>query len=578
MPNTETTGIAYLNIFLKGTNFDTTSIHVNDKTVSWDGELILLSDAAGSKKNAKKASVQVKSEHINKPKISENSSPINLVKEDLENYASNGGIILIKIEYINDVYGIYTKFLYVNELNDLIKKTNINKTIRCERCRTTKEFLTGFLSFHDNMYHQFKEPIEISKLGKIDNIVINTVVEKSQGLLNLDIFGNKTKVYAKLNNNLIPIKETITEVKENRMLNVTFDDDSKLVPFVYIKNQKDSKMMIQHYIEYNLKTGQFNLTIQPEYEVKKIVEAIDFIYRFVNAKKVMFGKNQVDVNEYSMITDELKKTQQYSLKIVELFDKLGINLNGFTVNDVNQYKQEIHILLEGYLDHSPMLAESESDRFYNSIKIKDHAFVLIFDRVSTIEKRYHCRNFTEIDLSVDVEVEDKVVEFTGYVMLPPEILAYMDIRFEHFKAEIDKYVATDETTLNLFSKMQLHFINAYDLSKKDVLLDCAKYINGLNVFEEGIASINDLQMIKRKREFTDDEKERVLLAHIKEDHVLYQEFECCKNILVEEYARLMLNYAKLDDSQKEFFITWPIVNLLPDDIRHKLQGNISKGE
>lgn len=578
MPNIETTGIGYLNIFLNGTNFDTTSIHVNDKTVSWDGELILLSDTSGSKKNAKKASVQVKSEYIKKTKVSEHTSPVDLIKEDLENYASNGGIILIKIEYTNETYGIYTKCLYVNELKGLVKKTNKYKTIRCDRCHNAQEFLKHFISFHVNMYYQLNEPIEMNKLGKIENIVINTVGNQSQGLLNLDIFGDKTKVYAKLNNELIPIKETITEVKEKRVLNVTLDDYSASIPVEYVKNLKDSKMMIHHYIEFNLKTGQFSMMIKPEYEVKKIVDAIDFIFKFVHAKKAMFEKNSVQLNDYTINLNELDKTLQYSLKMIELFDKLNISLTGFTVSDVKQYKQEINILLEGYLDKSPMLAESDSDSFYNYLKIKDHAFVLIFNRVHGMEKRYHCQNFTEINLNVEIEVEDKVIDFTGYVMLPPEILAYMDIKIEHFKTEIDKYTANDETTLNLFSKMQLNFINAYDISEKVVLLDCAQYVNSLNIINEGIAIINDLQIIKRKRDFTDDDKERVLQAHINENHPLYQEFECCKNILLGEYTRLMSNYAKLDNNQKEFFITWPIINLLPENYRQKLRISINKGE
>ena len=570
MPNIETTGISYLNIFLKGTNFDTTSIHINDKTISWDGELILLSDSLGSKNNAKKVSVQIKSEHINK-NLSKGTSPVNLTKEDLVNYASNGGIVLIKIEYNNDIYGIFIKCLFVNELKDLVKKTNKYKTIRCDRCQNAQEFLKHFISFHENMYFQLNEPIEMSKLGKIENIVINTVGNQSKDFINLDIFGDKTKVYAKINNGLIPIKETITEVKTKSMLNITLDDYSASIPIIYIRSPKDSKMMIHNYIEYNLKKGQFNLTIKPEYEIEKITVAIDFIFKFLYAKKVMFGENLIQVNDYSINKSELDKTLQYSLKVIELFEKLNISLTGFTVSDVKKYKREIDILLEGYLEKKPMLAENDNDSFYNYLKIKNHAFVLIFSRVPNMEKGYHCQNFTDINLNVEIEVEGKIVEFTGYAMLPPAILAYMDIKIEHFKTDIDKYSTPDENGINLFSMMQLNFINGYDISKKDVLLDCAKYINSLNLIDEEIASINDLQIIKRRRNLTNDEKESILQANIKENHLLYQEFECCKNILLEEYTRLISNYAKLDSNQKENFITWPIVNLIPADYRKKLQ-------
>ena len=189
---------------------------------------------------------------------------------------------------------------------------------------------------------------------------------------------------------------------------------------------------------------------------------------------------------------------------------------------------------------------------------------------------YNCQNFTDINLMVDVEIEGKLIPFTGYIILHSEVLAYMDINFEHFKSEISRYLSDDENILNLLSKIQLNCINAFDISGKKVLYECAKYINDLGVFQEGIRLINEMQLIKRKRHLTKSEKEKIISAQIDKDHVLFKQFECCINILLDEYDRFELNYCKLNIEEKTFFNSWPITYLIPQEYRDKLMMQVDQ--
>jgi len=573
MPTIEKMGLSYFTLFLKDTNFNTDSINFNDKTVSWDGDLYLLSDKYGSKRDAKKISIQMKSE-FKKKSLSNDTSPITLDIEELKNYENDGGIMLLKIEFTSlQQYKIFLKTLYSNELTEIIKDTNKYKTIRCSHCKTSQDFLDKFTSFHKNKKFQITKPISIKEIdtqGKVQNIVINIHGKSKTNLVDLDFFSEDTKLYTKIQETLIPLKETIASIRQDGQIEVKIDEEVIKVPVVYSKSRDNAEFIISSCIKIMPRDRQINIHIDENTSLLDSISALDLMIKLGEAKKAQIGGIHFEINSNVDDVNNLRRKQGYYIKVLELIETLGQDVKSFLISDQRKYSEQINWLIYFYIENKPVLTQVSELSFYKEFRIRDNIYLFIFNKVIGEENIFRARYFNDINLEIEILDGESIHPFTAYAILKPKLLAYMNINFSHFKVEIDKYNDNSDFANNVLSIVLLNFINAYDLKNNPIFLECARYINDINLSELSIKQINEFQIIKRERTLTISEKEIILSLPFDENDNRNIQFECCRNILLDEFARFEQNYKLLGVEEAKFFATWPIVHFLPDETIQRL--------
>ncbi len=124
------------------------------------------------------------------------------------------------------------------------------------------------------------------------------------------------------------------------------------------------------------------------------------------------------------------------------------------------------------------------------------------------------------------------------------------------KGEFNKVTEGD------FTQLFVEILSAYDTTKRERYYNLAKKISYklMDVSpEEAYLKINKLQLIKRKRNLTEDELQE--LESI-EENTDDKKVICATNILLENKRKAKRELKEMSDEDRELFMTYPIYNLL----------------
>jgi hypothetical protein len=162
----EQSGILCLKNFLYGSNIDPGKIDENDKTVSWDGFLYVYKDSASRKKLDLKyrISVQVKSHKVfERGELSNQFIVYNqLSKDHLQNYLEDGGIVLIRPVFIDNLnYSIYVKELLPVDITKLLEDPRKTPPITLRKKDNHFDFASFCEFYQYNKYLGTKNLVDI---------------------------------------------------------------------------------------------------------------------------------------------------------------------------------------------------------------------------------------------------------------------------------------------------------------------------------------------------------------------------------------------------------------------------------
>ena len=124
------------------------------------------------------------------------------------------------------------------------------------------------------------------------------------------------------------------------------------------------------------------------------------------------------------------------------------------------------------------------------------------------------------------------------------------------KGEFNKVTEGD------FTQLFIEILSAYDTLKDEKYYNVAKAISNRLMDIDPDATylkINELQLIKRKRNLTEDEQRE--LERIESD-TGDMKVACAVNILLENRRKAKKKLDEMSDEDKEIFMTFPIYNLL----------------
>jgi hypothetical protein len=577
---------------------DTLSQYIkeNDKTPSWDGDVLIYKSNRTNKEDiVGKITVQVKGQMTDNINRQECSFSVDMA--DLVNYNNDGGTIYFVV-LINKNNPSKRRVFYetltplkIGNYIDGHREQN-SKVIKLKRLPGNKyEIQTIFYNFYQNSIKQHSfgsiPPIRFSELSSRRDIVkittdytIFSPKEKRPSPIQA-LLDNEIYLYAKIASSPIlhPIefgsdmaiisKEGFLPIfingerydnyisEEQTKNNVTFKFGESTT-LVFTKKSKGAKL--------NFKlSGLLSIRINDLNFIISIIESgiIDFGENRKVILKQMISDTPFDLVSTKKELESLKRIDQFwrSLQVVADFDIENI--------DSNSSLDELHLIMKSINGKQPIRVDvvGENSSYLLHKSISNFKILFFIDCVDKEKSLYKIYNFFDYKGILQITRGDTEYIASSYSVLSPD--DFIELTNINLSKMLQSYKNLINKNKNIFEPANFDLLNlllAYDKHKDHPIeiLNTAKEIacwlldeSAENLFEE-IKVINYLQTIKRERELTSEENTK--LYEITENENSSLMFKLGANLLLENYKVAMIQFEKLCEQDKESFRSYPIYN------------------
>lgn len=561
-------------------------IDSNDKTPSWDGNVIVYINKNGKKDSIMgKVPIQVKGTEVN-PVNKNGTITYSADVADLNNYYNDGGAIFFVIfVHIPMMSGeIYYTSLLPYDLNSIMESVKNKKTYAIQLKRfpddSADEMTNVFMRFLSN------RPKQMSIIGKdlpslkrledsgvmIESLSFgSTVVGINQDSIESYIVSHDIYLYAKIKGSDIDIPvEKLSGTSITRQINAPVSVKDKEFYNVYQIVYKKEMTYIQIgkslsiKIDEEMKEGTFDIKIKGSLHNR--IRDLGFIISLAENREVTINGATIKIHPVeNENVDELRKFYMYWSDVKQMLDVLGVkedlDCDQLSDNDFKNIQNFVNAVLYNKEIGFPNVTEN---LYYGIFEISNLKILLWYEKQSS--GNYKIQNyFNHRDIVAFENGNKNPIDISQFLLL-------RQLDFSHVSnLDCDKVVEDlkDRPVTSMSSEMMnflaLDIITGYDKQEKkdDALLALADRIydilekNPIGI-DKDIISLNKLQIIKRRREITTDEI--VQLALLKEESKPLAT-RCGAYILLDEFekAKECLNAMKSKD--KEEFIKYPIYSL-----------------
>lgn len=561
-------------------------IDSNDKTPSWDGNIIVYKNKDGKKNNIMgKVPIQVKGTEVN-PVNKDGTITYSADVADLNNYYNDGGAIFFVIfVHIPMISGeIYYTSLLPYDLNSIMESLKNKKTYAIQLKRfpddSADEMTNIFMRFLSN------RPKQMSIIGKdlpslkrledsgvmIESLSFgSTVVGINQDSIESYIVSHDIYLYAKIKGSDIDIPvEKVSEASITKQIDAPVNVKDKVFYNVYqiVYKKEMTYIQIGKSLSININEGMKEGTIDIKIKgsLHNRIRDLEFIISLAENREVTINGATIKINPVeNENVDELRKFYMYWSEVKQMLDVLGVkedlDCDQLSDNDFKNIQNFVNAVLYNKEIVFPNMTEN---LHYGIFKISNLKVLLWYEKQSS--GNYKIENYFNYKHIVAFEDENKnPIEVSQFLIL-------RQLDFSHVSnLDCDKVVKDlkDRPVTSMSSEMMnflaLDIITGYDKQEKkdDALLALADRIydilekNPVGI-DKDFVSLNKLQIIKRRREITTDEIVQLALLK-KESKPLAT--RCGAYILLDEFenAKECLDAMKVKDRNE--FIKYPIYSL-----------------
>ncbi|MBC8578974.1 MAG: hypothetical protein E6590_08150 [Clostridiales bacterium] len=489
-------------------------IPVNDKSPSFDGEILVYNSGSHKKSNlVGKVPVQVKGKHVEQ--LSEKIRKYSIERADLENYFKAKGVIFFVVEITEKKsYRVFYKSLLPVDIKRILNETQgKSKTIEFQVLEQTKLRLNTicrhFLTHQEAQYTTINFAIE----DMPSETAIFTTTFPNVGD---EMWGLETYMYMQKDKHDIPhpiMGKFKMFLEKKRSVSVGVDGK------IYFNkiNIIESKDLQQIKIGQNTILDLANRKI----EMKIIGKLEDSIQELTFIIEVMRkGKMEIDGMPITFIMDktedELKEweKQLYQLKLIkDILDYLKIEkqleLQGITKQEINH----LNLLKRGIVDKEELIPiEIECSAPY-VLEIRNLNILIFMDKQ---KNKVNIYDFFDLVFHHKVKVtgifEGETIQTNLFALFNDrELIGIDNINFGVIlKAIKDTPISKKHTKVVILQT--LTYIANYDLSGDkrflQLVLDIYEWIKTLEVYEDvkDVVKINEMQIIRRLRSFNEEEE------------------------------------------------------------------------
>lgn len=553
---------------------DESDIHMNDKTVSWDGNIIYYkTKKPASTGNEFLIPIQVKGKEYNTlPDSDSISYPVDI------NYLKNGGVIFFvdaisKTEYSDKMYA---KILLPVDIVHIMKgkEEQGSITVHLNHVKTVRELEELCVLFKENRPKQAMVGVgkSIPDYDTISNFTISTLPTP---YMNPAIAIAKSPfkyVYTKKDGIEIPVLLTdlVTATESDWLIKIDDKIEQRYpIRHIYALNQTTTR--ISEIIEFVLTEKSQKTTIRcveaTNYNFETVFQASKIIIAVSDAEEVSIenislGKNFLGEIQ-TAFTERFLAYHKRIVQLGEMLEELNIKRSLFKTKEILDAEPTIFFLKKGLVEMRVLSLPFQTDEncgLYKQI-IGRRKLLLEYEKIQ--EDGYIIRNYLKDGkrIAIFADIPDgKTQKISRWFALRDEDIFQMI--FDENDLLEEMYNIGEEETDQLLGLI-LDFLKSYDKERdKNLLLLAEKLINILEKYsmDSTILTINRLQIIARKREL--ELEERKTLAQIKYSENIFA--RCCACILLKQFDEFDIHMQQLSATEKEEFYSWPIASLLPN--------------
>lgn len=563
-------------------------INDNDKEPSWDGAVYIYGEKSKTKDKLKgRMPVQVKGTECNDFSQEEISFQMSTI--DLRNYLYDGGCILFVVYIGNN--GLTNK-IYYSELTP-IKLRQLLTEAKGQDSKVVhlapfpydnNRKATIFLNCLQNCQKQasFKEGKllsleELEKQGLLENIVIpfsGVGIKDPQ----VALVSNEVYMYAKIKGSSIPqpLNMVPKDIHTYQTVDALISIDG--VPFYtnYSIIKSAGKTVLRFgeslTMEFTDSDHPCKIKYKNSDKIRVLAKDLDFMLTYlekgnyqVNGVNFPFDYSGANFSNFDI--EKEKEHLAYIKKIVSVLDLLNCS-DDIDINDmVDEDWRNLNRLIEAFVDKKPVSGLKDNLPPVCCIKVGKLRFALYLKKCSGEDAgKYEIFDFFKTELSVAVDDADgnKLPISQFCILHTNDFLTLSNINYDVLLPSYQKAEHHAET-FNRANWFLLDLLSACDKltgKRKDRILKvCEDFSEWIITAPETeldyqVKTLNQLQVIKRRRDFTIDEIS--CLYKLVENPDTREDSRVGAYLLLGQQQAASLHFAKLSEEEQNNFTTYPI--------------------
>lgn len=572
-------------------------INDNDKEPTWDGHVYIYRDKSKKKDGVRRIPVQVKGTEKDNLSKAEISFPVSTI--ELNSYLDDGGVVFFVVYIGHD--GQHTQIYYASltpiKIRILLheaggqasKSIKLNKfpsdknkkemiVINCwENCRRQASFAKA------NLY----SIEELEQQGALESVTLSVTsvggVDPQTALLTNEVY-----LYANIKGGVIP--QPIEAIPERLM----------------IQQERDARIMVGDQLYYTkvrvVRDGRttqtlfgesFSITAQVEskavkfnykgtHKLRALTADLAFILALIDKKGFTYNEAffpfDVDSADFSNFPREIMVERLvYLQKIVQLLNQFGcekdIDLKSLQAEDW----RNIDILIKSIIDNELVTGLKSDLPPVLTMEVGDLRFVVCLFKEDKRNDAYRISDFftTELLYVYENKEGEKLTTSQFYCLRAKDFLEVDNIRYDVLLSSFQKTERNSETMIRA-NYFLLELLSAYDVNPQQKVLDTASDFSEwiMTAQEEelplSIRTINELQIKKRQRKLTEEEKKK--LYRLIETPDIGEEIVVGAYLLLGQQTAAEVHFEKMPAALQNEFKQFPIYHFWNNEGDHNGQA------
>ena len=558
----------------------------NDKEPSWDGFIYIYGNKSKKKTELKgRMPVQVKGKECNDH--SKDTISFSMETSDLRNYLFDGGCILFVVYIGNE--GI-TKKIYYAELTPIKIRKLLNeakeqgsKTVQLrEFPNDNQQKATIFFNCLQNCQKQASlgegellSLEELQKEGVLENIIVpfsGVGVDDPQ----MALIKNEVYLYAKIKGSSIPQPIDIIpeDVHTKQVIDalITVDDKTFYTEYKVIRNSREATLCLGDSFKmvFCEKNNSCKIKYKNSSKIRVLAKDLDFLIAYldkgyfkINEIQVPFDYNGVDTDNFDI--EKERDHLKYAKRVVDTLDVLGC-FDDIDTNDMEDTDwRNLHRLENAFIDKKQVEGLSQGLPPVCCMKVGKLRIVVHLKELGE-KGMYEIGDFFNDEFNVAFEDnEGNMLPISPFCILhKDDFLTINNMKFEKLLPSYQKPEHHYET-FNRANWFLLELLSAYDkadVTRRDKLIktcdEFSKWIMEASDTEldYSVKILNRLQVVKRQREFSDDEISS--LYEIVESGEVNESCVVGAYLLLGQQQAAKIHFKKLSAKEQEDFKEYPI--------------------
>lgn len=533
-------------------------INSGDKEPCWDGNIYIHEGKTRTKKNIKKVATQIKGKAVSKASTKATIKyPISY--DDLNAYMMNGGTMFFVV-YLNEDDGstiqIYYAELLPLKIKELFKTKKQNYHVVFRKFPTDNKQKTElFLNFYANAQRQasfagkeIPTIAELTKQGVLESLSFHyTTLSKngSDKLYPRMIDGKSLTLYANIKGGTAPIPVEYYDSIQQVTMSTTNDIPVSVngIKFfdsyhvVYTANTVELKIggcvsIVSPIVEEPTDTVVASVKVQFKGTLREKIVGMKLIRAMIEHRSITIGTAEFPIN---FPDEDLKNLEAKNLpaaisgyeRAQSVLDKMNVKKDLEIDNCTTEEFDNLNLLVGTLGDNLPVRNGPTDTNRFHTMKISNLSLAVVY--LPRANGGFTLHDYFGEHLLVTFkmpEIEEPVRISQFFSLSVTDMLAFDNINFNTIVEDV-AMIYVNDTTVDWANNLLLEMIKAYDRRESAELLEAIKQLSEWvskqkEHLSDEVVILNQLQIVKRERQLTFDEKAQLYSIVSKSDDEFFK--------------------------------------------------------